>query len=122
VHELSIASQLVDQMTQIAAERGVVRVVEVEVVCGVMQQIVPEALELGFEAVAAGTVVEGAELRIVEEPLAGSCGACGFEYAPRLDDFRCPECGAANPQLTAGQDIVLRSMVCETPEEEVPRS
>lgn len=114
MHEMSIATSLMDQLERLAEEQAVVRITEVEVVCGVMQQIVPEALQLAFEAVSADTVAAGAVLTIVEEGLVARCQSCGRQYEPAIDDFRCPACGTANPELLAGRDIVLRSVGCET--------
>lgn len=117
MHEMSIAASLMEQLQRIAAEQNAKRITEVEVVCGVMQQVVPEALELAFEALAQDTPAAEATLRIVEEPLVGTCRACNREYAPELDDFRCPACGLADPELTAGRDIVLKTVVVETEDE-----
>lgn len=113
MHELSIAANLMDQLTRIAREQGAARIVEVEVRCGVMQQVVAEALATAFDVLSAETPAAGAQLRIVEVELAGACRQCGRRYEPRIDDFVCPDCGAADVALTAGDDIVLQSVVCE---------
>jgi hydrogenase nickel incorporation protein HypA/HybF len=120
LHEMSLASAMLEQLQRIAREQGARRIVEVEVVCGVMQQVVPEALELAFEAVTAGTLAEGACLKITEEALQARCRACGQPYEPEIYDFACPSCGQAQAELTAGRDVVLRTVVCEA--EEVPGS
>jgi hydrogenase nickel incorporation protein HypA/HybF len=117
---MGIATSLMEQLERIAAAERAVRIVEVEVVCGVMQQVVPEALQLAFEAVTAGTLAEGAALAIKEEAMAARCRVCGRTYAPRIDDYLCPECGQADAELTAGQDIILKSVVCETDGEARP--
>ena len=114
MHEMSIATSLMEQLQRIAAERDARSITEVEVVCGVMQQVVPEALELAFETLAQDTLAASATLRIIEEPLAGTCRGCEREYVPDLNDFRCPKCELADPELTAGQDIILKTVVMET--------
>ena len=93
------------------------RIREVEVQCGVMQQIVPEALQLAFEAASADTLAAGATLHIVGEGLVAQCRTCDERYAASLDDFRCPRCQTADVQLVAGREIVLRTVVCETEDE-----
>ncbi len=117
MHEMSIATALVGQLQRIAAEQHAVRIREVEVQCGVMQQVVPEALQLAFEAASTDTLAAGATLRIVEEGLAAQCRACDERYAAALDDFRCPRCHTADVVLVAGRDVVLRTVVCETEDE-----
>ena len=49
---------------------------------------VPSALAFGFELVAQGTPIEGAELEMVEDaPSTGLCQGCGAES--RLEEFPC---------------------------------
>lgn len=117
MHELSLATSLSTQLLRIAAEQRATRIVAVEVVCGEMQQVVPEALRLAFEVVMEGTVAAGAELTITEERLAARCRACGHHYHPTIVDFLCPACQAADAELIGGRDIVLKSVVCETAEQ-----
>jgi hydrogenase nickel incorporation protein HypA/HybF len=76
-----------------------------------------EAMHLAFEAVAKGTLAEEATLKLEEERLTAMCRSCGHEYKPTIQDFLCPKCATADAQLIAGQDIVLKSVVCETEEE-----
>jgi hydrogenase nickel incorporation protein HypA/HybF len=116
MHEMSIAIQMLDQVTALAAEHAATRVAEIEVVAGAMRQVVPEALELAFAAAAQGTVAAGAELRIVEEPMRAACRDCGCAFAAEIDNYLCPQCGRANARIVAGNDIILKSVVCETPE------
>ncbi len=117
MHEMSIAIEIVRQAERIAREHQATRVDEIEVEVGVMQQVVHEALHLAFEAAVEQTWLQDAKLRITEEPLAAVCGGCQKTFAPRIDCFVCPHCGQANARITAGDQILLKSMVCQTPEE-----
>jgi hydrogenase nickel incorporation protein HypA/HybF len=114
MHEMSIAASLVRELLGIVAERPGLRIVEVELHCGVMQQVVPEALRWAFEAASAGTPAQGARLKIVEQELAARCRGCGRDFAATIDNYQCPGCGRADVDLLAGRDIVLQSVVCET--------
>lgn len=114
MHELSIAHSLAEQVARIARENRAVRVLEVEVHCGVMRQVVPEALAVAFEAVTAETVAAGAQLRIVEEALTACCRPCGTSFAATIDNYLCPRCGQADVEVLTGRDIVLRTVICET--------
>jgi hydrogenase nickel incorporation protein HypA/HybF len=82
----------------------------VTVAVGARRLVVPEALELAFATLSEGGPAEGARLRIEEVPLAARCRACGTSYAPRIDDYRCPGCARAEPEITAGNDILLTSL------------
>lgn len=113
MHEFSIATALMEQLQQIADQRHATRIVEVEVHCGVMQQVVAESLQLAFAAVSAETLAAGARLRIVEERLAARCRSCGDSFEAAIDNYLCPRCRTADVEITAGRDIVLQSVVCE---------
>ncbi|MCK4341101.1 MAG: hydrogenase maturation nickel metallochaperone HypA [Phycisphaerae bacterium] len=117
MHEMSIAADMMDQLLRIADEQHAVRIVEVEVICGEMQQVVPEALQLAFEAVTVDTPAAGATLKLSEERMVANCRSCGQRFEPAIDDFLCPHCSAADAELIAGQDIVLKSVVCEIEDE-----
>jgi hydrogenase nickel incorporation protein HypA/HybF len=132
MHELSLANALLESLLRVAAEQRATRIVELEVDCGVLQQVVPEALATAFEALSQGTPAAGARLRIREVGLRVRCRKCGAEYAAAIDNYVCAGCGAADVELLAGRDMVLRSVVCdvaegtapgrsETPESEVRR-
>lgn len=117
MHEMAIASALVDQVLRVAREHKADRVREVIVVCGVMRQVVPEALELAFEVLTEGTAAQGATLKIETQGLVARCRECGLQYEATVDNFGCPTCMAAAPELLRGQDIILQSVVCDVEDE-----
>ncbi len=114
MHEMSIAMGLMESLLDVATEQRARRILEVEIICGVMQQVVPDALQLAFEAVTQNTIAQGARLKIVEEAISVRCRACGQQYAAAIDNYRCPLCSQADAEIVAGRDIVLRSVTCET--------
>jgi len=117
MHETAIASEIVDCLLQVAAQHKATRIGEVEVEIGRMRLVVPEALELAFTAAVAGTVAEGAALKIIDIAVTAVCNACGAEYQPDIDlSFVCPVCGLADPRFTAGNDIVIRNITCDVDE------
>jgi hydrogenase nickel incorporation protein HypA/HybF len=113
MHEMSIASALMEQLLQLADQQHAARITDVEVHCGAMQQVVPESLRFAFEALSAGTLAAGATLRIVEEGLLAQCRSCGERFEAAIGDYRCPKCQAADVEIVAGRDIVLRTVVCD---------
>ena len=116
MHEMSIAEDLVAQVLAAAKAHGAVRVDEVEVVCGEMRLVVPEALQLAFEALSAGTLAEGATLTITTEPVRARCRGCGREFGCRIENFACPGCGEADVEFLAGNDVVLKSLTADAAE------
>ena len=116
MHEMSIAVALMEQLEALAAEHAVERVEALTVRAGVLRQIVPEAFEAAFEAVAQGTCAEGARLVLEVVPPVARCRQCGLRFQPQLDSFLCARCRQADVELLEGNDIVLTSVVCEQQE------
>jgi hydrogenase nickel incorporation protein HypA/HybF len=114
MHELAIAESIVAIAERHAAER---RVTRVEVHVGHLRQVVPTALEFAFELVAQGTALDGAELVIVEVPVAGRCRSCGVESRPDGFPFTCRACGGWDVAVTAGEELRVESLDLETEEE-----
>jgi hydrogenase nickel incorporation protein HypA/HybF len=118
MHEMSIAMQLVEQMLEIASQHNAATIEEVEVQLGVMREVVPEALEMAFAAASEGTIAEGARLCISEERIVAVCSVCECLFTPRQTCFLCPRCSQADARIVAGNDIILKSLVCQTEAEE----
>jgi len=116
MHEMAIAAALVRQLEAVAAEHGLTRIDAVTVRAGIFRQIVPDALEAAFEAVAQGTCAAGAMLTLEIVPPLARCRPCGHQFAPDFESFLCPRCGQADVELLEGDDIVLASVTAEDPQ------
>jgi hydrogenase nickel incorporation protein HypA/HybF len=119
MHEASIAMAAIEQAVVAAQQHGASRITRVELRIGALRQVVPEAMKLAFEACAIGTPAEGAILDMQEEPVVARCRPCGRQFEPYLQaiNFTCPQCGRADAELLAGNDIILKSLECEQDEE-----
>jgi hydrogenase nickel incorporation protein HypA/HybF len=110
MHEMSLATALIDQVLAAASRSGLARVVEVEVDVGALQLVVAEALEAAFAAVSADTIASGAVLRQIEVPAQARCRCCDREYQPEIHIYTCPVCGRADAEILSGRDIILKSI------------
>ena len=99
MHELSLASAIIDTAERHAAGRPV-SVISLRV--GALRQVVPESLELYVEIVGRGTLCEGARLEIELVPARLAC--CGAEWEP--PSFRCPQCGRGGEVVSGGEFLV----------------
>jgi hydrogenase nickel incorporation protein HypA/HybF len=99
VHELSLASAIVDTVERHADGRPV-NVITMRI--GSLRQVVPESLELYVEIVGRGTVCEGARLEFDLVPARLAC--CGGEWEP--PSFRCPSCGGAGTVISGDEFLV----------------
>jgi hydrogenase nickel incorporation protein HypA/HybF len=91
MHELSIAKGIVE----ICAERaGDARVTRVRLEIGQLSAVMPDAVRFCFDVCAKDTVLEGAELEIIET--AGRA--------------LCRDCDSTNLRVIAGDELKIREM------------
>lgn len=110
MHELSLAAAIVEIAERHARGRRVTRV-ELEV--GRLRQVVPEALAFGFELVAQGTPVEGAELALEELPVRVECGSCRAETAAEAFPLACARCGSPDVEVVGGEELHVVALELE---------
>ncbi len=113
---MAIAASVVEHVLEVARQAKALRVEAVELEIGALQLVVPEALELAFAAATQDTLAEGAQLKLTTVPGMAECRHCRLRFEPAIDNYLCPGCQQADVQLVAGNDIVLKSVVCETAE------
>jgi hydrogenase nickel incorporation protein HypA/HybF len=58
-----------------------------------------------FEAVAHGTVAEGAALKVNVLPVRHHCQNCGADFDGSAKDLPCPECEHPHTELMGGEEI-----------------
>jgi hydrogenase nickel incorporation protein HypA/HybF len=111
VHELSIASRVVELVGEEVRAAGGGRVVAVTLKIGALSCVHEDALRFSFNLVREGTPLADAELRIVTVPVVIWCAACGREVAlPGIQKFACPECGTPSGDIRAGRELDLESI------------
>ncbi|CVK19052.1 MULTISPECIES: hydrogenase maturation nickel metallochaperone HypA [Sporomusa] len=113
MHEMAIAEGILDIAVKTAVSHGAAKVTGVKVLAGELTGIVPEALEFGFSALAAGTVADGAQLSICMVPLTGRCRDCGHES--RVDKYRfvCGSCNSYAVEIVSGRELKVESVEVE---------
>jgi hydrogenase nickel incorporation protein HypA/HybF len=114
MHELSVASAVLNTATKHADDRPVT-VVSLRV--GRLRQVVPASLLFYFEIVARDTVCEGARLELAEIEARLGCSACGREWQPMIPAFRCPDCASADVKVIAGDELEVDYIEVEQEEE-----
>ncbi|MCL4745491.1 MAG: hydrogenase maturation nickel metallochaperone HypA [Burkholderiaceae bacterium] len=112
MHELSLAASILD-IVEVAARREAFAAVRrlhlaVPALCGVEV----EALRFALQAVAPGTLIEGAEI-LIERPAArAQCGDCSAEVEVEDHGECCPRCGGGRLRVRGGAGLqVLDLMV-----------
>lgn len=112
MHEMAIAQSILDIVVQHAAQQTG-KVTRIKLQVGQMTQVVPEALQFGFQALAQGTVAEGALLEIDRIPVTIRCHSCQQTF--QLEQFRfiCPECQASKVELLTGRELAVEYLEVE---------
>ncbi len=105
MHELAIATAVVDACAERAAGARVLRVC-VEI--GQLSAVLPDALRFCFEVCAQDTAIEGAELEITEVPGRARCDACG-EVVALAVPWGCCGCGGML-RIIAGKELRVKEM------------
>jgi hydrogenase nickel incorporation protein HypA/HybF len=113
MHEVSLMESMIALVEEQRRMQYFARVRVIRLEVGVLGHAEPEALRFCFDAVARGTVAEGARLDIAMIDGTGLCAACHEVVAidDRLAD--CPCCGNPHVLITAGQELRLAELEVE---------
>ncbi len=110
MHELSIATSLVETAVRTAAAHRAVRVTRLRLLLGSLAGVQQSALEFSFPIAARGTLCEGAVLEIVPVPARGTCPRC--RTVADVDDLMapCASCGDWPLEVAGGREMTLDSL------------
>lgn len=110
MHELTIATSLVEIACAQAERVGAARVAEINIRMGQLTGIA-RSLYFCFGSATRGTLCEGATLHIEEVPLKVMCTHCDEVKTPTaLYSFRCPDCGMPTPKVVSGREMEVISL------------
>jgi hydrogenase nickel incorporation protein HypA/HybF len=109
MHELSIASSVLEKVLEETKKHGGGKVTEIKLQIGKLSHIMPDALDFAFQTLAEGTPAAKARIDIERVPLRLKCRACGWEGAASPDSFLCGQCKSSDVQVIAGMEMVLAS-------------
>ena len=117
MHELSIASRVVELAAEHCRAAAAARVAAVTLRIGRLACVHEDALRFSFDLVREGTPLAAAVLHVIEVPVTVWCPACGTERElPGIQHFACPACGTPTGDVRAGQELDLDSIELETAE------
>lgn len=114
MHELSIARNIVEIVSQVALEENSPRVSVIHLEIGALSCVVPSALEFAFEVASEGTPTQGASLKIECLPVVVHCENCETEVALESpQSFRCPQCEKPTPNIVSGRELEIARVELE---------
>ncbi|MEM7555259.1 MAG: hydrogenase maturation nickel metallochaperone HypA [Cyanobacteria bacterium P01_A01_bin.84] len=106
MHELGITQNIVAIVTERAEGKKVQRVL-LEI--GKLSAIMPEAIRFCFDIISENTVLEGANLEIIETDGIGKCLKCGREFHLDKPFGKC-NCGSTAIDLIAGEELKIKEI------------
>ena len=114
MHELAVASELLDLVLRVAQEQAARQVTAARLRIGAASCLSPDSLVFGFEALAAGTAAAECRLEITRTPAGASCVQCGWRGAlAELGGLACPDCRTTPLTIQDGRDLTVESVDVE---------
>jgi hydrogenase nickel incorporation protein HypA/HybF len=106
MHELGITRSVIAICTEHA---NGARIKRVTLEIGKLSAILPDAVRFCFDICAKGTIVEGAELEIIEIPGLAICCTCRQEVHLTQPFGRC-DCGGTDLEQIKGHELKVKEM------------
>lgn len=111
MHELSIANNLIEIVTQHVEQSGASTVLSVTIRIGALSCVNKGALDFSFDLITEGTCLGGAEIRYVDVPVSIYCGPCKQEVElPGIQRFCCPICKTPSPDIRKGRELDVENI------------
>ncbi|MFG3203572.1 hydrogenase maturation nickel metallochaperone HypA [Streptomyces sp. NPDC048192] len=108
MHELSIATAIVEQAGALARADGTDSVSAVTVRVGELAGVVPDALHFAFEVARQDTALAAAELVVEQVTARAWCAPCAEEFAVGMPPFFwCPRCDRPSQELRSGRELEI---------------
>ena len=121
MHELSIASGLVEKLLDFAEKNPDKKIVEVRLAVGELSHIEHEQMRFCYQAITTETALEGSTLEIEKIDAMVKCPHCSYRGRPKYWDgalsgipvatLECPSCGKAT-EATDGKECAIKSLRC----------
>ena len=105
MHEASLAGGVLRLVEQAAAREPFRRLIALRIVAGQLSGVDVSALRFALEAIAPGTLLEGARIDIDQTPGKAWCLPCGSVVALPERGMACPLCGGYQLQPTDGTKL-----------------
>jgi hydrogenase nickel incorporation protein HypA/HybF len=110
MHEVSLASSLVELAREEAVRAGATRVDKLIVEIGALSHVDAHALIFAFDSARAGSLTDTAALEIVETPGRAWCMTCDAVVKIERRGQDCPVCGGARLMVQGGDEMKLTAM------------
>lgn len=113
MHELSIATSIIEIVREEAAKAGSGKVTRVELEIGTMAGIETEALLFSWDLVIKNTIADESPLVIHLLQAMAECNECHTRF--KIDNFftNCPSCESYRYEIFQGKELRVKAIVVE---------
>ena len=113
MHELGIASSILEAVEKEAVRHPGTHISKVGVKIGEISGVDRDALQFGFDVLVKDTDLEPLALELEYVPRMQRCSKCAYEF--RMTDFdpRCPLCGQFSTECISGEELDIAYMEVE---------
>jgi len=114
MHEFSIAQNIVEMLSLSVKENNLLKVDTVTVEAGELRQIVPESLQMAFDALKTEkdscAEIKDCRLELLVIPQRVICTDCHCEFHPEDLCYICPRCESINTEVQNGDRLIIKSI------------
>jgi hydrogenase nickel incorporation protein HypA/HybF len=113
MHELSLATEVIELARREAAKNNVSTILEIQIEVGDLSGVEADAFQSALELIVKDTILENAVLHVIRTTGKGRCNSCNmeFEMKNRLDV--CPECHRYPSLIVDGEEFSVVSILVE---------
>ena len=105
MHELSLARDIIDIVTQNVPSSEIKNVQFVVVKVGEFSGVVADSLKFSYGAIIFNTELENSELEVIHIPFKLKCNSCGKTTSNEFGMMICEECGSGNTEIISGNEL-----------------
>ncbi len=113
MHELAITQNVLELALSEAEKVKAKKISKISLVIGEMTGVVDESVKFYFEFISKDTIASGATLVFNRVPIEARCRNCHHKFVVWDLNWVCPNCGGANLEVVAGNELYLESIEVE---------
>lgn len=125
MHELSMATSMVDAILDTAKKNNAIKINEAVLEVGELTMLNPEQLRFMIDVLREDTILENAAIIINMIPIEIECETCGFKGISETDEnmdhlmavATCPKCGNTRVHIIKGQECNIKTIKIEREDE-----
>ena len=107
MHELALAESIANIVEKERLKNSFSKVLSVYIKLGSLHEIVPDALQFGFDSLTQDTPLAGANLKIEQIPIKGRCRQCSHEFVIEEFLFICGSCYSGDIEVIEGDELLI---------------